>query len=283
MTRGNNFLVATFSLLGGLVALSPTACAPKNDPLGCPSVDPTGGDVTGAWTPATYCSAKYDPVTSNDWCSQLIYDANGVRLVMLGHPFLPLEPKTPEADLQTDPKLRADMTTHLSFTPAKMPPNDSNTYESVLIFGPVPTRTNFSKACLTAYGQTIPDGDCSVFQDALQSFLGDDGSAWQSFNLTPLMFQPNFFGHLPRPQYSNFTCDDDHAGGCTCSYDVSQQVKDVGTWSTDRMGILTLYSATEALPYDHDYAASATTLSISGLDGLDVMGQHGLRTVNWKK
>ena len=81
-------------LLRFLVAVATTialGCGNKTVQDFCPTVEPTGGDVVGSWTTASQCTAPYDRLVSTDWCSQLVFDDTGIRVLMLGHPQMVLK------------------------------------------------------------------------------------------------------------------------------------------------------------------------------------------------
>jgi hypothetical protein len=302
--RGNELFVANHRGRWGTalwlaltsLSLSSAGCEPKEDTYGCKPITPTGeakpGDITGDWEisqSSEFCTAQYDRVVSNDWCSQLVWDANGVRQVYLGHPWLSVNTKslsgapsglTLNADEMPDPNDPSKMITE-------------KTYRSDLPFGPSAATTTFPRACLTAYGQ--PGDSCGDFQKALIKYVGynsaepdkgDKGSAWQSFNLLSLQFQPNYpQGLVPAPGYSGITClpATSAGGGCTCTYNVSLDIHDTGTWTNERGTILSLYSDSATLPYDTDYATDGTILGMSGHDGFDLLGQRGLRRLTWTR
>jgi hypothetical protein len=274
--REHSYFVGKLGALGLLVALSTAACAPKEDHYGCNPIDATGGAVIGSWDVDSSCPARYDRVVSNDWCSQLVWDANGVRQAYLGHPWMSVSAPT-ENNPPSSLKISMDPTIE---DPTKL----QNRYTSELKFGPETTEVSFPRACIEAYGQSADD--CDVFAGALTLYLGDAGAAWQSFNITSLANQPTYpQGLVPQPSFSNIFCEPvtSSAGGCSCKYDVTLDVPDRGTWTNAQYGILTLYSDTAAIPYDLDYASDGTSLGMSGHAGLDVMGQRGLRKVYWKK
>lgn len=274
--RGHWFFVRQLGAAALLVALSTVACAPKEDHFGCIPIDATGGSVIAAWDVDSSCPARYDRVVSNDWCSQLVWDANGVRQVYLGHPWMSVS--APTAD---NPPSSLVLTQGPSLVdPTKI----ENRYTSELKFGPETPAVTFPKACIEAYGQSADD--CDVFAGALTQFLGDPGSAWQAFNNTALAFQPLYpQGLVPQPSFSNLLCDHEAsgAGGCSCTYEVTLDVPDRGAWTNEQGTILTLFSDSAAIPYDLDYSSDGTILGMSGHDGLDVMGQRGLRKVYWRK
>jgi hypothetical protein len=283
--RDQGFLMMRLGSWGLVVTLATVACNPKEDSFGCKPVDASGGDVVGAWSinPAlpTSCAARYERLVSNDWCSQLVWDANGVRQAYLGHPFLGID--------ATGIRVSDGMTTptSLTFTQAPAledPTKIENKYEAELHFGPATASTTFPKSCLTAYGHAADD--CNVFAGDLTTYLGDPSAAWQSFNNTALAFQPFYpNGLLPQPTFSNIMCNAEtsSAGGCTCTYEITLDVPDHGTWTNERQTVLTLYSDTAAPPYDLDYSSDGSTLNMSGHEGLDVMGQRGLRKLIWRK
>ena len=279
--RGHSFFVGNFVRMRGALALvallSTVACAPKEDDYGCNRIDATGGDVIGSWQIDRSCPARYDRVVSNDWCSQLVWDSNGVRQAYLGHPWMSVSAPTdtnPPSSLKIDMEPTIEDKTKLE-----------NRYTSELKFGPETTDVSFPRACIEAYGQSADD--CDVFAGALTLYLGDSSAAWQSFNITSLGNQPTYpQGLLPQPSFSNIFCEKvtSSAGGCDCKFDVTLDVPDRGAWTKNADGtILTLYSDTAAIPYDLDYASNGTSMGMSGHDGLDVMGQRGLRKVFWKK
>jgi hypothetical protein len=281
--RGHSFVVGNFvgNVVGklgavGLLAsvLSTVACAPKEDDFGCNRIDATGGDVLGSWQIDRSCPARYDRVVSNDWCSQLVWDSNGVRQAYLGHPWMSVS-----SDVNSPSSLKISMEPTVE-DPTKL----QNRYTSELKFGPETTDVSFPRACIEAYGQSADD--CDVFAGALTLYLGDPGAAWQSFNITSLGNQPTYPpGLVPQPSFSNIFCEKvtSSAGGCDCKFDVTLDVPDRGTWTNAEGTILTLYSDTAAIPYDLDYASNGTNMGMSGHNGLDVMGQRGLRKVFWKK
>jgi hypothetical protein len=274
--RGHWFFMGRLGALGLLVALSTVACGPKEDHYGCNPVEATGGTVIGAWDVDSSCPARYDRVVSNDWCSQLVWDANGVHQAYLGHQWMSVS--APTAD---NPPSSLAITQGPSLVdPTKI----ENRYTSELKFGPTTTPVTFPRACIEAYGQSADD--CDVFAGALTLYLGDQSSAWQAFNNSSIMLQPQYpQGLVPQPSFFNIFCEPvtSSAGGCSCTYDVTLDVPDRGTWTNGQGTILTLYSDTAALPYDLDYASDGTLLGMSGHDGLDVMGQRGLRKVYWRK
>ncbi|HTM44153.1 MAG TPA: hypothetical protein VL137_04315, partial [Polyangiaceae bacterium] len=67
-------------ILAGLVG-----CSSAEENFGCPTVDPQGGNPAGSYGLSSSCAATYDRVQSGDWCSQLVLDANGIRMAVLGH------------------------------------------------------------------------------------------------------------------------------------------------------------------------------------------------------
>jgi hypothetical protein len=298
--RGNELFVANrrghwgMALLLTLTSLSSAGCEPKEDTYGCKPIVATGeaksGDVTGDWelsASSQFCTAHYDRVVSNDWCSQLVWDANGVRQVYLGHPWLAVN-KSSLSGAPSGLTLNADEMPSPD-DPAKM--ITVRTYHSDIPFGPSSAMTTFPSACLAAYGQ--PGNDCVAFQAALIKYVGynsaepdkgDKSSAWQSFNLVPLQYQPLYpQGLVPAPGYSKITCAPatTAAGGCDCTYDVTLDTHDTGTWTNERGTILSLYSDSAALPYDTDYSTDGVTLGMSGHDGFDLLGQRGLRRLTW--
>jgi hypothetical protein len=273
------------SLLVAVASLS-VGCEPKDDTFGCKPVDATGGPLVEAdptnpkvmsktWLADKFCVAKYDRVTSNDWCSQIVWDMNGVRQAYLGHPELfvtavGVDGKPTQLKLTQGPGLEDPTKTVYS-------------YEADLKLSMTQATTTFPSACLTAYGQTADD--CAVFGSALDMYLSDPSSAWQSFNLVPLQYQPFYpQGLLPQPSYLNMSCGPaaDH-NGCTCTYDVTLDIHDTGAWTNAKGSILSLYSDSAAPPFDQDYASDGSVLKMSGHDGLDVFGQRGLRTLLWRK
>jgi hypothetical protein len=283
--RGKGFVGFSVANLGVLAALlCSIGCEPKDDTYGCKPVDGKGGDVTGVWDVASFCPVEYERVTSNDWCSQVVWDANGVRQAYLGHPWLSVAQVGPYGEAT---ELTVDADPDATATPAT-----KGTYRSLLNFGPSPATTYFPHACLIAYGAS---GVCSDFEKAINKYFGyddadptlqpDPGAAWQSFNLLSLAFQPFYpQGLLPTPIYTKMTCKDAARGnGCDCSYNVWLVVHDTGAWTSEKGTILSFYSDTAALPYDHDFTATDSSLQMSGHDGLDVFGQRGLRTLYWKK
>jgi hypothetical protein len=274
--RGHSLFVRLVGPLGLVMVLSTAACAPKEDHYGCNPIDATGGAVIGAWDIDSSCPARYDRVVSNDWCSQLVWNANGVVQAYLGHPWMSVSAPTPD---------NPPSSLVLTQAPSIVDPTIiENRYTSELKFGPENVAVTFPKACLEAYGQ--PADDCDVFAGALSLYLGDPSAAWQSFNITSIAFQPTYpQGLVPQPTFSNIFCDHEAsgAGGCTCTYSVSLDVPDRGTWTNAQGTVLTLYSDTNAIPYDLDYSSDGNVLGMSGHAGLDVMGQRGLRKVNWRK
>src|SRR5579862_5017589 len=82
------------TFLRALVATAAAAlgCAGATTQSYCPTAPATGGDIHGTWTVdkshGSLCMAPYDATTSGDWCSQLVYDAGGIRQLSLGHPDL---------------------------------------------------------------------------------------------------------------------------------------------------------------------------------------------------
>jgi hypothetical protein len=251
-------LTTRVSVLGAAaMVLGASGCAAKSENYGCPTVDATGGAVIGDWNVTSACTAEYDRVTSGDWCSQLVFDANGVRQAYLGHPTL-------------------------KFKSGKLSFIGNGSYTSELSFETLPgeARTTFPYSCLTAYGK---EPSCGELTGALEGYLSDQGAAQQSYRLTPLQLIPFYpVGLVPQPSYSSIDCQDDGHNGCACSYTVGLVVPDRGQFAS--VGTtLTLYSETSALPYANDYSSDGASLAMTGRDGFDVMGQLGLRTLVFSK
>jgi hypothetical protein len=161
-------------------------------------------------------------------------------------------------------------------------------YSSQLRFETMPgeAHTTFPYSCLTAYGK---EPTCSDLTTAIgKYFIGDDGMVdtganLQSYRLAPLQSLPYYpVGLVPQPTYSNFNCQDDGKNGCDCAYTIALDVPDHGQFAPVDTTV-TLYSDTAALPYANDYTSDGATLTMTGHDGFDVMGQLGLRTLIFGK
>jgi hypothetical protein len=259
-------------LFGFLVALAATAlgCGGTTTQNYCPTIDATGGSVVGAWTTnatTPFCAAPYDRVSSGDWCSQLTLDNNGIRTLMLGHPMLEFKTGT------------------ITFTDANgtMTAATSGNYTSMLHFEAADTAF-FPRVCIDAFGATPPP-TCDDLTSDLGNFLASDpGSANASFRVTPVNLLPSYPpGTGPQAVYTTMDCVADPVkDGCSCPYVVGLDAPDVGQWSVEGT-TLTLYSASSALPYVNDFAASGTELAMSGHGGLDLLGQIGLRMLTLAK
>jgi hypothetical protein len=245
-------------LLGAasLVSLLSIGCGTRASPnnYGCGTVAPCGGDVAGDWTATGACTNPYDRVTSGDWCSQLTVDSTGLKIAMLGHDVL-------------------------AFKKATVSYVADGTFSSQVTFSG-PATTQFPSMCLTMFGQ-IPT--CADLATSLAMYLSDQGVATQSYYLTPISQLPQYPPKLaPQPSYSNMDCADDSNGGCSCSYNVDFVFPDKGTYTASG-GVLTHYSATEALPYSSDYCVKGSELSMTGHAGTDLMGQIGFRELTLRK
>jgi hypothetical protein len=263
------------SLLG-LVALATAAlgCSGTTQDY-CPTVDATGGNVVGSWSTNSttpFCVAPYARVASGDWCSQLVFDTSGIRNLQLGHPDLPF--KSGSITFNDENGTLAD-------TQSK-----SGSYTSKLHFEGTDTMW-FPRACMDAYGH-VPALTCDDMTGALGQYLADDTAAIQAFrslNVMQTMTQlPTYpVGLAPRAIYTTMDCKDDPRGGCSCPYIVGLDVPDAGKWGVDGAGTLTLFSDTAAPAYPNVYGASAGSLAISGQDGFDLLGQPGLRMIQFAK
>jgi hypothetical protein len=258
-----------------LVALIAVGCTEKIANYGCPTVDATGDPAQilsgSSWTLDNACAASYDRVQSGDWCSQLVYDANGVRMAILGHGTLvPLKGDDQNGMPNTGITFAQDPNTTLPI------------YNSTLTFEG-PGATTFPGACLRAYGA---EPTCDDLIAGLNTYLGDNFGAQQSYRLgVVLPYYPNDV--IPQPYYYNFDClplgsDGGSGDGCRCTYTVRLVVPDKGTWVVNG-GMLSLFSVSDALPYDNDFATAGTQLQMVGHAGLDLMGQPGLRTLVFAK
>jgi hypothetical protein len=267
-------LVETTAVMALLVV---SGCAAKVENYNCPTVDATGdpGNILGGSTWAlddNTCMATYDRVQSGDWCSQLVYDASGVRFVMLGHGMV-----APQKDMR-------DSTGELTSTSEIKFAADS-TYTSTLTFQG-PGETYFPSSCLRAYGSAP---SCDDLVAGLGANLADNGAAIQSYRLTPLGLLPSFPPEVtPQPSYFLFDCQGEGgvkptSNGCHCTYTVRLVVPDKGTWAVHDQNRLTLFSITEAIPFENDFSAVGSALAMTGHGGLDLMGQPGLRTLVFKK
>jgi hypothetical protein len=248
-------------------------CGNKTVQNFCPTVQPTGGDVVGSWTSSAQCTAPYDRLVSTDWCSQLVFDDTGIRVLMLGHPQMVFKTGT---------------VTFTDTTGGMMPGATSGNFTSMLHFESIvepdatPGQGNnvifFPRQCLTAYGRTQPH-TCDDLTAALGGFLADPSQANQSFRLQPLQLFPNYPpGTAPQANYVTYDCKDDPVrDGCNCGYTVTLDAPDTGQWGIDGAGTLTLYSASSAPAYINDYGAGPKELAMSGQGGIDIFGQQGLR------
>jgi hypothetical protein len=258
------------SLLGLMALATLLGCGAKTTQDYCPTVDPTGGNVVGNWATTSstpFCVAPYARVASGDWCSQLVFDTSGIRNLQLGHPDLPFKGAT------------------MSFT-ADDTQGQHGSYMSTVSFQGTDTMW-FPRACMDAYGH-VPPLTCDDMTAALGQYLADDTAAIQAFrslNVMQTMTQlPTYpVGLAPRAVYTTMDCMEDPRGGCSCPYIVGLDVPDKGTWGVDGAGTLTLFSDTAAPAYPNVYGASGTTLAISGQDGFDLLGQPGLRMIQFAK
>jgi hypothetical protein len=259
-----------------LVALMAVGCSQKLENYGCPTVDATGDPnqiLSGSgWTLDDACAASYDRVQSGDWCSQLVYDSNGVRMAILGHGTL-----VPMKGDDEMGKPRSGIT--FAHDPNTMLP----VYTSTLTFEG-PGVTSFPAACLRAYGA---EPTCDDLISGLDMYLSDNFAAQQSYRLGAMLpYYP--IDVIPQPYYYNFDClpqgsDGGTSGdGCRCTYTVRLVVPDKGTWVVSG-SMLSLFSVSDALPYDNDFAATGAQLQMVGHAGLDLMGQQGLRTLVFAK
>jgi hypothetical protein len=264
---GKRIQLASLCAAGALAALG---CGPAKENYGCPTIDAVGGPLNTdnangtTWNVTQACTVPYDRVSTADWCSNLLFDANGVRQVWLGHPAL-------------------------SFQGGFITFDGGGHYRSELRFATPadqPAKTNFTRACLNAYGV---EPTCGDLQTKLTDYFSpkgvDDTSAnIQSYRLQPitLLFQypPDV---LPLPHYGNFNCTDDGASGCDCSYSISFRVPDNGAYNADKTTIVSMISSTGALPYDNDFTADASSLMLTGHGGVDLFAQPGLRTLTFAK
>jgi hypothetical protein len=281
------FLFESARMIGGkgrlsgiLVALATTtlACGRTTVQDYCPTVEPSGGDVVGSWATNSQCTAPYDRLASTDWCSQLVFDDTGIRVLMLGHPQMIFKTGTVSF---TDPS--GGMTAGAS----------QGIFTSMLHFESVPdpdavpgqgnNRIFFPRSCLTAGGRT-QGTSCDDLTAALGGFLADPSQANQSFRILPLSQFPNYPpGTAPQANYTTYDCVSDVArNGCSCGYTVTLDVPDTGGWGIDG-GVLSLYSASSAPAYVNDYAASASVLAMSGHGGIDIFGQQGLRLLTFSR
>jgi hypothetical protein len=254
----------------GALAIAALGCGATKTQDYCPTVTATGGSVVGEWTTdgQPFCVAPISRVSSGDWCSQLVFGPGGISNLQLGHPEL------------------AFKTGSLSFTDSSGD-GKSGDYTSLLHYEGGET-VWFPRECIDAYGHVPPAKCADDLTPALGAYLSDDGSAIQSYRALNLMqynaqypsYPP---GLAPKASYAPMDCTDDPRGGCDCPYVVAFDVPDKGQWGVDGAGTLTLFSATSAPPYPNDYGATATTLAISGHQGFDLLGQPGLRMIQFAK
>jgi hypothetical protein len=277
MTRG------TARSLRGLVAalaVGALSCAGTTTQDYCPTVTASGGSVVGTWTTnntTAFCAAPYDRVSNGDWCSQLVWDPSGIRLLMLGHPVLSFKTGT------------------IMFTDANGQLTDAQAgnYTSMLHFETdQPETVWFPQACLEAYGRPLAATQqqlCDQLTGDFGQYLSDGSAANQSFRNLSLMQFPNYpLGTAPQAVYSTMDCNADmDRGGCACKYLVGLDVPDKGQWGTQD-GTLTLFSAASAPAYGSDYgvgkdANGQFVLAVSGQAGVDLLGQTGLRMLSFAK
>jgi hypothetical protein len=263
--------------LVGLIALATAAigCGATTTQDYCPTVDATGGSVVGSWATTSstpFCVAPYVRVSSGDWCSQLFYgpDPGNISNVQLGHPELPFK------------------TGSITFTDANGGNTDaqSGNYTSLLHFEGTDSMW-FPRQCMDAYGH-VPAPTCDDLTSALGAYLADDGAAIQSFRALNVyqfnMQYPSYPpGLAPRAIYTTMDCSADPRGGCDCPYTVGLDVPDKGQWGIDGAGTLTIFSGTSAPAYPNNYGSSGGTLAISGHGGYDLLGQPGLRMIQFAK
>jgi hypothetical protein len=149
-----------------LLAFAVLGCGVGKDSINqwCPTVASTGGDPTGKWTVKSSCQVPYARTATDDWCSKLVYDANGVHDgVFLGQEFLPITSGT-VTYTKDDPTCG----------------ENCGSYEAGLVFSGM-TTTHFPLGCLK---QHTPDPTCDDLTNKVLA-IGDAYPTIQNFQCVP--------------------------------------------------------------------------------------------------
>jgi hypothetical protein len=236
-----------------LVLLATVAgCSGTTSPVSdaCPAIAATGGNPVGTWVVTDSCQQHYAQTMTPDWCSQLVYTQGMAKDgLFLGQAFLPLDTTT-----GTDDKGKFTAKSWVSYVAdPSCPNNDCGQYSAKLTFAGM-TTTNFPIGCLQAHN---PNPSCDDLQKGISALV-------------------------TLPNIENVSCTSDGAGGCNCTYLVTNDTVfgDVGSWRIMN-GLLMHYpSLPNILPPEmSDFSVDGAMMQLHGHAGVPLLAHDPLRTL----
>jgi hypothetical protein len=265
------------SAAGGLLALLSLllASAGCQGDAGCVA-DGTacGGDPTGTWTVTGACrdpafaapqqtTYQSQPVavarqpapvtTSSDWCSMLVFGAQGLASFVFPHDTLAVS---------------GGQVTYAG----------DGTFQAVIDTAG-PGRIDLSASCLTRVGASAT---CDVVAAALADLAAAPGGQAPGIPCTDSPAEPSSCRYYYT--YASVACAGDASGGCACTYDVSFAGTFTGRWTAagDR---LVHFDATRTLPSQADYCVdgAGAALSLWGHDRTALFDEPGIRTLHLQR
>jgi hypothetical protein len=238
----------TVCALGALLAAL-GGCSNGTSPVQsfCPPIESTGGNPVGTWTVTYACQVPYAQQSTADWCAQLVYGDGTVKDgLFLGQAFIPVDTMGGSKVVFTEDP--------------GCPNHDCGTYMANLIFAG-PTTTKFPKGCLE---QHTPNPTCQDLQaDMLMLIMND-----------------------VLPMIQNLSCADDGAGGCDCSYTVTNATVagDVGTWRVEN-NLMMIYPSlpNQQPPETADVSVDGNVMQLHGHASVPLLAHDPLRTLTLAK
>jgi hypothetical protein len=191
--------------------------------------------------------------TSSDWCSTLVYGAQGLSTFVFPHDTLPVS---------------GGQVTYAG----------DGTYQAVIDTAG-PGSIDLSAACLTRFGA---NATCHVVTAALMDFAAAPRGQAPGIHCTDSPADPSSCQYYY--SYANIACAADINGGCLCTYDVSFAGSFSGRWTVagDR---LVHFDSSKTLPSQADYcvAGAGTALSLWGHDRAALFEEPGIQTLKLQR
>jgi hypothetical protein len=202
--------------------------------------------------PATVAREVPPALTSGDWCSGLIYGANGVSAFTFGY-----DPLSMAGGL-------------LTYTEDGLYSGTLNTSGQGVV--EIPSR------CLTRFGA---EPTCDELSLSLMAFAAIKPSR-PARRCSDSASEPSACDFFK--SYENISCAAGAQGGCTCSYAVSYSGSVGGTWE-GTAGVLTHSDNLRTLPSKADFcvAASGTVMTLWGHNSGFLFDEAGLRELTLQR
>jgi hypothetical protein len=239
-------------VVASTLASTAIGCGGTTSPVSnaCPAIAATGGNPVGTWVVTDSCQQPYAQTMTPDWCSQLVYTKGTAKDgLFLGQAFLPIDTTT---GMDAMGKFTAKSWVSYVADPA-CPMNDCGQYSAKLTFAGM-TTTKFPLGCLQQHN---PNPTCADLQKGISELV-------------------------TLPNIENVSCTPDDAGGCDCTYLVTNDtiVGDVGTWRIVD-GLMMHYPSLPNIlpPETSDFAVEGTMMQLHGHAGVPLLAHDPLRTL----